>query len=89
MSSVAIIGAGAWGLALAVQAAKAGATVRLWARSGAGLLAATRQSPRLPGLVLPEGLEVHADPAEAMAGADLAILAVPVQHLRAVCAALP
>ncbi|MCX7931172.1 MAG: NAD(P)H-dependent glycerol-3-phosphate dehydrogenase [Rhodovarius sp.] len=89
MSSVAIIGAGAWGLALAVQAAKAGAAVRLWARSGAGLLAATRQSPRLPGLILPEGLAVHADPAKAMAGADLAILAVPVQHLRAVCAALP
>ena len=83
MSSVAIIGAGAWGHALAIQAARAGNTVALWARdpARAGVIAASRENPRLPGVRLPEPVLVSS----ALPGAvDLALLAVPTQHLRSV-----
>jgi glycerol-3-phosphate dehydrogenase (NAD(P)+) len=83
MNSVAVIGAGAWGHALAVQAARAGNTVTLWARdpARAGLIAASRENPRLAGVRLPDPILVSsALPADA----DVALLAVPMQHLRSV-----
>jgi glycerol-3-phosphate dehydrogenase (NAD(P)+) len=83
MNSVAVIGAGAWGCALAQQAARAGTPVVLWARDPAAL-AATRRTPRLPGLVLDERVRMTAD----LPDCDLALLAVPVAHLRAVSARL-
>ena len=45
MNSVLIVGAGAWGTALALQAASAGRQVTLWARDPVPILA-TRRSPR-------------------------------------------
>ena len=56
MSSVAVIGAGAWGTALAIQAARAGNAVTLWARdpARAEAIVASRENPRLPGIRLPE-----------------------------------
>ena len=56
MSSVAVIGAGAWGTALAIQAARAGNSVTLWARdpARAATIAASRENPHLPGMRLPE-----------------------------------
>ena len=89
---VAILGAGAWGTALAVQAARAGAAVALWARdpARAAAMAAARENPRhLPGIPLPESVVPTGDAAAALAGAEFAILAVPAQHLRAVLASLP
>lgn len=68
MSSVAVIGAGAWGRALAVQAERAGNTVALWAHT-----------PRTLGL--PGPVHVTTDLPEA---ADAFLLAVPMQHLRAI-----
>ncbi len=53
MSSVAVIGAGAWGTALAIQAARAGNDVTLWARDPARAADDRRQAaknPRLPGV---------------------------------------
>jgi glycerol-3-phosphate dehydrogenase (NAD(P)+) len=87
MNSVAVIGAGAWGTALAVQAQLAGRHVTLWARhsSTAAAIGATRESPRLPGIVLPPDIAVTAT----LPTADLVLLAVPVQHLRGIAAALP
>lgn len=83
MSRVAVLGAGAWGTALALSALRAGSQVSLWARSDAAAMAASRATPRLPGIVLPPELAITGDMQAALAGADLAILAVPVQHLRA------
>ncbi|HET6184371.1 MAG TPA: NAD(P)H-dependent glycerol-3-phosphate dehydrogenase [Acetobacteraceae bacterium] len=80
-----MIGAGAWGTALAIQAARAGSGVTLWARDAARI-AAARISPRLPGTPLPESVRVTADPADP---ADAILLAIPVQHMRAVAARLP
>ncbi|WP_160120441.1 NAD(P)H-dependent glycerol-3-phosphate dehydrogenase [Rhodovarius lipocyclicus] len=83
MSRVAVLGAGAWGTALALSALRAGSQVSLWARSDAAAMAGSRATPRLPGIVLPPELAITGDMQVALAGADIAILAVPVQHLRA------
>lgn len=85
MSEVAILGAGAWGTALAIQAARADNDVVLWARSGADAIAASRKSPRLPGHVLPERVRVTGD-ISLLSGMVLA--AVPTQSLRAVLTGL-
>jgi glycerol-3-phosphate dehydrogenase (NAD(P)+) len=85
---IAVVGAGAWGTALAVQAARAGREVVLWARDAdrAAAISADRESPRLPGIVLPEAIEVTAllpDDAAAI------LLTVPAQHLRDIAVRLP
>ncbi len=80
MSEVAVVGAGAWGTALAIQAARAGNAVTLWARHPAPI-AAARESPRLRGASLPAIVRVTGDLPRT---ADAILLAVPMQHLRAV-----
>ena len=88
MSDVTVIGAGAWGTALAIQAARAGASVRLWARdpSRAADIAAQRESPRLPGVRLTEQVTIIHDLAQV---SGIALLAVPMQHQRSVLERLP
>lgn len=56
---IGILGAGAWGTALAVHYARAGRAVRLWARSEAAVvqLRAGENAAYLPGVALPSGLE--------------------------------
>jgi glycerol-3-phosphate dehydrogenase (NAD(P)+) len=81
MSKVAVIGAGAWGTALALQAARAGHRVVLIARDAAtaGAIAANRENDRLPGHYLPDTLDLRHDiPGDA----DLLLWVVPTQHLR-------
>lgn len=87
MSSLAILGAGAWGTALAIIAHSKGQRVTLWARdpARAAAIARTRHNPRLPGIRLPEGIEIT----NALPSADITLLAIPVQHLRPVAAELP
>ena len=75
-----MVGAGAWGCALAVQAARAGAEVRLWARDPAAL-GDDRCMRRLPGIALPDAVTVDATLPRS---ADLVLLAVPMQHLRGI-----
>ena len=61
---VAVLGAGSWGTALAVQFARGGRSVRLWGRDGAQLaaLARARCNERyLPGVTFPQSLEIRAD----------------------------
>src|SRR5689334_21936103 len=89
---IAVLGAGAWGTALAIQAFRAGASTTLWARNPARAEAirVNRANPRyLPDVALPEALTVTACLTEALERATLALLVVPVQHLRSVIAALP
>ncbi|MFH0298054.1 NAD(P)H-dependent glycerol-3-phosphate dehydrogenase [Bradyrhizobium sp. 31Argb] len=82
--SVGVIGAGAWGTALAAVAARAGRDVTLYARDAAhaAQIQATRANPRLPGVLLDASVKVTADIA-ATARADLILVATPAQHLRA------
>ncbi|WGD52585.1 NAD(P)-dependent glycerol-3-phosphate dehydrogenase [Bradyrhizobium sp. CB1650] len=81
--SVAVIGAGAWGTALATVAARAGRAVTLYARNAehAARIASTRENPRLPGVRLAAELVVTSEVALA-ARADMLLIATPAQHLR-------
>jgi glycerol-3-phosphate dehydrogenase (NAD(P)+) len=85
--SIAVIGAGAWGTALAVLFARAGKDVTLWARSPERVaeMERNRENPRLKGVALPEALRLTHE----MPGADILLLAVPMQHLRGILPALP
>jgi glycerol-3-phosphate dehydrogenase (NAD(P)+) len=87
--SVGVIGAGAWGTALAGVAARAGRDVFLYARSSrqAAEIAATRENPKLSGARLDPGVRVTNDLALA-AGADIILIATPAQHLREAVASL-
>lgn len=81
---LAVLGAGAWGTALAAVLSQRHA-VCLWARDArlAADMAARRENPAyLPGQALPQALTLSADLAAACAGADLYILAVPSAALR-------
>jgi glycerol-3-phosphate dehydrogenase (NAD(P)+) len=88
-NNVAVIGAGAYGTALACAARRAGRDVTLFARSAdiAAEIKATRQNPKLPGISLDAGIGITADMAEA-ARADIILLATPAQSLREAAAAL-
>jgi glycerol-3-phosphate dehydrogenase (NAD(P)+) len=82
--SVGIVGAGAWGTALAGVAARAGRAVTLYARDGshAERIASSRENPRLPGVKLGTEIEVTHDRAKA-GRADVILIVTPAQHLRA------
>jgi len=87
--SVAVIGAGAFGTALAMVTARAGRHVTLWARNAEHTtrIASTRENPRLPGVQLASSIVVTSDLARA-ARADIFLIATPAQHLRSVVNAL-
>ncbi len=87
MRRIAILGAGAWGTALAAVARAAGREVVLWARreSQARAIAETgRNEAYLAGVDLGPGIAATAEAAEA-AAADAVLLAVPAQAVRATC----
>ena len=85
ISRIAVLGAGAWGTALANCAARAGASVILWARDRdtCAAIAATRQNPRLPGIRLDDGISVTSDLQDA-AETEAVLLVVPSQAVREV-----
>jgi glycerol-3-phosphate dehydrogenase (NAD(P)+) len=75
-----IIGAGAFGTALAITYAQAGHPVTLWARDGAAAMQAARENTRrLPGARFPDTLRITGDLADLTA--DCALLALPTQSL--------
>jgi len=83
---IGVIGAGAWGTSLALTAARAGRSVRLWARETEVVEAIARERQNtifLPGVPLPAAIAVTGDLAEAVAGAGALLIAAPAQHLRA------
>ncbi len=91
---IAIVGAGAWGTALANAIARAGRQVTLLSRhpDSAAALAHTRESPRLPGIKITEKVAIAAAAPSALESQDAVLLAVPAQELRGVArllAALP
>jgi len=88
---ISVIGAGAWGTALAQMLAADGTPVTLWAREAA-LAAAINNGegnqPYLPGAALSPSIRATSDLAEA-AAADIALLVTPAQHLGHVMATMP
>ncbi|MGQ0609696.1 MAG: NAD(P)H-dependent glycerol-3-phosphate dehydrogenase [Paracoccaceae bacterium] len=88
---IGVVGAGAFGTALAVTLAREGRAVTLWARSAEDAAAMTRtriNARRLPGVDLPEGVRITADLAD-LAGARAVLLALPMQALGGFLAASP
>ncbi|WEH39473.1 NAD(P)-dependent glycerol-3-phosphate dehydrogenase [Streptomyces sp. NBC_01218] len=83
---VAVFGAGSWGTAFAVILGDAGCEVTLCARRAevVDAINTTRTNPGyLPGAELPASVRATTDPAEALRGAEFAVLTVPSQTLRA------
>ena len=79
---IAVVGAGAWGTALASVIARAGRKVTLCPRDRAAtdLIRQRRESPRLPGIRIDERIAIAPASAEAAAH-DAILLAVPSQHM--------
>jgi len=87
--SVAVIGAGAWGTALAGAAARAGREVLLYARdpAQAEAIRMAHENKRLPGVTIDAAIDVTGNIARA-AHADIVLLAAPAQATRAAAIAL-
>jgi len=90
MRQVAVLGAGSFGTALTGHLALAGHQVRLWARD-ADLATEIEQRREnaiyLPGVELPPSVTATSDLGEALAGAELIVVAVPSHGLRHVMVA--
>jgi glycerol-3-phosphate dehydrogenase (NAD(P)+) len=81
----AVFGAGSWGTTIAVVLADAGNDVTLWGRRPELVEAITKERKNpdyLPGIEIPADVVATHDPAEALDGADIVMLAVPSQTLR-------
>ncbi|BAU95686.1 NAD(P)H-dependent glycerol-3-phosphate dehydrogenase [Corynebacterium suranareeae] len=85
MVAVSVMGAGSWGTTLAKVFSDAGNAVTLWARREE-LANTIRDSHEnldyLPGITLPESLQVTSSATEALDGAAIVVLAIPSQALR-------
>lgn len=90
LQSVGIIGAGAWGTALAVVARRAGRDVLIWAHEPetiAGIHEAHRNEVFLPGVKLDPAIEATAKFTE-IATCDVLLMVTPAQHVRAIAGEL-
>lgn len=87
LKRIAVIGAGNWGTALAIVAARAGHMVKLWSRNAAVVSCINRErinSIYLPEATIPEGLFATEDIAETLTTSDLVIIATPSHATRTV-----
>ncbi len=83
---IAVLGAGSWGTALAIQFARSGKRTRLWGRDPArvaAMLAERCNARYLPGGAFPDTLSAGSDLAAAVRGALDVLLVVPSQGFRA------
>lgn len=82
----AVVGSGAWGTALAIQLSKNGHEVTIWTfeKDLIPQMQQQRQNPRLPGAVLPEGIEISSE-YSCVSGCQLVVIATPSFPIRSVC----
>ncbi len=91
MTKTSIIGAGAWGTALAMAAKRAGSTVCIQAREPevvAAINGRHENSVYLPGFALDPQIQAVSDPVEAIEHAEAILLVTPAQHLRTMMSTL-
>ncbi|HWU20914.1 MAG TPA: NAD(P)H-dependent glycerol-3-phosphate dehydrogenase [Nocardioides sp.] len=82
---VAVLGGGSWGTAFSIVLADAGNDVTIWARRdevAADINERHENLDYLSGIELPRTISATTDPEQALAGADVVVLAVPSQSLR-------
>jgi len=82
---IAVLGAGSWGTALALQFARSDRKVRLWGRDAAQLanIAECRENRKyLPGIPFPDNIQVEADLESCLGGATDVLIAVPSHAFR-------
>ncbi|PYQ04028.1 MAG: glycerol-3-phosphate dehydrogenase [Acidobacteria bacterium] len=85
--SLAVLGGGSWGTALAAHLRRAGHPVRLWLRDAATadeINRARRNAAYLPGIDLPADLEATPDLARAVGRADTVFVVIPSEFCRGV-----
>ncbi|MDE1986039.1 MAG: NAD(P)-dependent glycerol-3-phosphate dehydrogenase [Alphaproteobacteria bacterium] len=85
-NKIGVIGAGAWGTALALTAARAGLQVDLWARELEvvdSIIRSQENTSFLPGITLPASITATGDMAAATTHAEALLITAPAQHLRA------
>jgi glycerol-3-phosphate dehydrogenase (NAD(P)+) len=90
-ADIAVLGAGSWGTALAIQFARAGRPARLWGRDRAHVeaMARDRSNARyLPDVKFPDSLHLIADLTAAVDGVNDVLLAVPSHGFRALLSQL-
>ena len=82
----AVVGSGGWGTALALCLLRNGHETLLWShsRQKAEEMEKTRQNNMLPGVILPEDLQIAWEPSR-VAGHSLVGIACPSVHIRSVC----
>ena len=81
--TVAVLGAGSWGTALAIHLARAGLNVRLWGYHDDHVVVMQRErcnQQYLPGVVFPENLELYSKLEDALRGDELLVLIVIPSH---------
>jgi glycerol-3-phosphate dehydrogenase (NAD(P)+) len=86
MTRATVLGAGWWGTAFAKVLADAGGDVTMWARRPTVALAIRERHANpdyLQALRLPDAVTATTDPREALGAADLIVIAIPSQTLRA------
>jgi len=84
-SPIAVLGAGSWGTALALQFARSGRVVKMWGRDPSQLsdMSVARMNERyLPGIAFPENLHVEPDLGSCLQGANDVLISVPSHGLR-------
>jgi glycerol-3-phosphate dehydrogenase (NAD(P)+) len=90
MSRISVLGAGAWGTALALSLARRGGhQLCLWSHSpvlAEQLSDAGENLPYLPGFILPVDIHVTSDLPRAIFEADILLCVTPSQHLRGIIA---
>jgi glycerol-3-phosphate dehydrogenase (NAD(P)+) len=85
MATVTVLGGGSWGTALALQLARVGHTVRLWARDArfvADLATARENRTYLPGVPLPDAIRPTESLAEACADSEMLVVVCPSRGVR-------
>ncbi len=87
MSSITIMGGGAWGTAIALSLARRGGHgLTLWTHSeqvAHSIRAGRENTGFLPGFAIPESIAVTTDPERAIAGAEILVSVMPSHHVRA------
>ncbi len=87
INKISVIGAGSFGTSLAILLVNKGYNVSIWGRKASqlALMRDTRKNPQyLPGIKLPEALNIVDDMGEAIKDADIVLFAVPAQSFRGV-----